>query len=159
MKVIKNGQPEEKSWTHLADEEPSQTGPCTVSLARWLQEKEELLKSPNAVGVRLSAADAPESLATDLDAISLIVLDMHPFTDGRPFTQARILRDKLGYPGEIRARGDFLRDQMFFLSRVGVDAFELPENVDLQDRLKAFEEFTVTYQAAADARRPVYTLR
>ena len=158
MKVIKNGQPVDKSWTHLTDDDPSQTGPCTVSLARWLLEKEQLLKSSSAVGVRLSAADAPESLATDLDAISLIVLDMHPFTDGRPFTQARILRD-FGYQGEIRARGDFLRDQMFFLSRVGVDAFEFPEDVDLQDRLKAFEEFTVTYQAAADARRPVHTLR
>ena len=158
MKVIKNGQPVDKSWTHLTDDDPSQTGPCTVSLARWLQEKEDLLKSSSGVGVRLSAADSPESLATDLDAISLIILDMHPFTDGRPFTQARILRD-FGYQGEIRARGDFLRDQMFFLSRVGVDAFEFPEDVDLQDRLKAFEEFTVTYQAAADARRPVHTLR
>lgn len=158
MKVIKNGQPVEKSWTHLTDEEPSQAEPCTVSLARWLLEKEQLLKSSSAVGVRLSAADAPESLATDLDSISLIVLDIHPFTDGRPFTQARILRD-IGYQGEIRARGDFLRDQMFFLSRVGVDAFEFPEDVDLQDRLKAFEEFTVTYQAAADSRRPVHTLR
>ena len=159
MQVIKNEQPVEGSWTHLGDEEPVKTSPCTVSLGRWLKEREELLRSPSPVGVRLSSADAPETLATDLQAIALIVLDMHPFADGRSFTQARIIRGQLGYSGELRVRGDFLRDQMFFLSRVGVDAFEFPDDVDIQDRLKAFQEFTVTYQAAADARQPVCSLR
>jgi len=159
MKVIKHGQSAESGWTHLAEEEPCRPGPCTVSLARWLKEKAELLHTATSVGVRLSAADAPETLANDLNEISLIVLDMGQFTDGRSFTQARIISERLGFTGELRVRGNFLRDQMFFLNRVGVDAFEFPEAIDLQDRLKAFQEFTVTYQAAADSRQPVYTMR
>ena len=84
---------------------------------------------------------------------------MATFTDGRAFSQARLLRDRHGYAGELRARGDFLRDQMFFLRRVGVDAFEFPEGTNLQDRLKAFEEFSVTYQAAVDNPEPLYRRR
>jgi uncharacterized protein (DUF934 family) len=159
MTVIKNGQPAASAWQHLADDEQPGGGPFTVNLTRWLESGKNLAELGQPVGVRLAAADDPEALAGDLAALSLIVLDMAAFTDGRPFSQARLLRDRYGYAGELRARGDFLRDQMFFLSRVGVDAFEFPEGTDLQDRLKAFAEFSVTYQAASDTPEPLYRRR
>lgn len=160
MSVIKNGLPVSDPWVHLDNEViPDGRNPFTVTLARWLGHKAELVTHGQPVGVRLAAADAPEALASDLDTLPLIVLDMHLFTDGRAFSQARLLRDRLDFTGEIRARGDFLRDQMYFLQRVGVDAFEFPEGSDLDDRLKAFSEFTVTYQAAADTAEPLYRRR
>lgn len=159
MTVIKNGHPVDSVWHHLEDEQSPGTRPYTVGLDRWQREKEDLIRHGLAVGVRLKPADPPELLADDLATLPLIVLDMSPFTDGRSFSQARILRDRLGYSGEIRVRGDFLRDQIFFLNRVGVNAFEFPEGTDLNERIKALQEFSVTYQAATDTKEPLYRHR
>ncbi len=160
MTVIKNGQiTTAHPWTHLPDGETPGTGPFTVSLARWLQDKAALAALGQPVGVRLSAADEPDALVGDLSQLPLIVIEMAAFTDGRAFTQARLLRERLGFAGEIRVIGDFLRDQMLFLARMGVDAFEFPEGTDLKDRLKAFDEFSLAYQPAADQQTPVPRLR
>ena len=159
MTVIKNGQTEESSWLHLDDEALPPNGAVTVSLERWLKDKAELSTRNDDVGVRLNAADSVEALADDLPSLSLVVLDMETFTDGRAFSQARLLRERFGFSGEIRARGDFLRDQMFFLNRVGVNEFEFPDETPLGDRLKAFNEFSVTYQSAADSPEPLYRRR
>lgn len=160
MTVIKNGEISRNLWVHIGDEDThAAEGSFTVSLARWQAEKASLAQCGNPVGVRLIATDEPEALADDLARLPLIVLDMNPFTDGRTFSQARLLRERMGYSGEIRVCGDFLRDQMFFLQRVGVDAFEFPEGIDLADRLKAFQEFSVTYQSAADNPVPLYRRR
>jgi uncharacterized protein (DUF934 family) len=159
MTIIKNGQTEASSWLHLADEPLPSNGEVTLSLERWLKDKTELSARDGEVGVRLNAADSVETLADDLASLSLVVLEMASFTDGRAFSQARLLRDRFGYSGEIRARGDFLRDQMFFLSRVGVNAFEFSDQTRLDDRLRAFNEFSVTYQSAADSPEPLYRRR
>ena len=159
MTIIKNGQTEASSWLHLGDEPLPSNGAVTLSLERWLKDKTELSARNGEVGVRLNAADSVETLADDLASLSLVVLDMASFTDGRAFSQARLLRDRFGYSGEIRARGDFLRDQMFFLSRVGVNAFEFSDQTRLDDRLRAFNEFSVTYQSAADSPEPLYRRR
>ena len=159
MTVIKDGAIAANGWTHVADGEALPAGAITVSLQRWQAEKAQLLPRRQTAGVRLMAADDPETLKDDLPHLGLIVLDMAAFSDGRVFSQARLLRERFGYTGELRARGDFLRDQMFFLARVGVNAFEFPGNTDLEDRLKAFQEFSVTYQAAADNREPLYRRR
>ena len=159
MTVIKNGQPADSAWLHLTDEALPATGALTVSLDRWLKEKAELGTRIEAVGVRLNACDSLDTLVQDVAALPIVVLDMEAFTDGRCFSQARLLRDRLGYTGELRARGDFLRDQMFFLSRVGVNSFEFAEDTPLEDRLKAFAEFSVTYQSASDTPEPLYRRR
>lgn len=159
MTVIKNGHPVDSVWRHLDDEETPETSSYTVGLERWQKDKDALIQHGLAVGVRLKPADSPELLAEDLATLPLIVLDMGPFTDGRSFSQARILRDRLGYAGEIRVRGDFLRDQIFFLNRVGVNAFEFPSGTDLNGPMKALQEFSVIYQAATDTKEPLYRRR
>ena len=160
MKVIKNGAMVEDQWTHLEDDSALNPGVCaTVTLGRL----ETLSENESSVAAKLGARIAPSEdvnrLAPYLSQLDLVVLAMNPFTDGRSFSQARILREQLGYRGEIRAKGDFLRDQMYALQRLGVDSFEFAEGTDLVDRLKAFTEFTVTYQAAQDEPQPLYRRR
>lgn len=159
MAIIKDGTIVGNDWRHVADDETLPEGNVSVSLQRWQSEKASLAGRNAPLGLRLAAADALEAIAADLTHFGIIVLDMAHFTDGRVFSQARLLRERYGYPGELRARGDFLRDQMFFLARVGVNAFEFPEATDLEDKLRAFGEFSVTYQAASDDPRPLYRRR
>lgn len=159
MAIIKDGGIVGDDWRHVEDGAALPEGKATVSLKRWQAEKADLAGRAAPLGIRMGPADAPEDLAGDLDRFALIVFDVAQFTDGRVFSQARLLRERYGYKGELRARGLFLRDQIFFLARVGVNAFEFPEGTDLEDMLHAFGEFTVTYQAAADIREPLYRRR
>lgn len=155
MALIKNGTVTEDAWRHLDEGEEAPAGdPITVSLERWKRDRASLGDRQGPLGVRLNPADPPEDLAPELDRFALIVLEMSPFTDGRVFSTARLLRERYGYQGELRVRGDFLRDQMLFLSRVGIDAFELAEGADPADLLRAFAEFSVAYQAPNDRVRP-----
>lgn len=150
MRIIKNGRIIENTWRHLGDDEDIDTGPCTVSWNRWRREREDLLgRRPAPLGVRLGAGDPADELAADLTYLSLIVLEFASLRDGRSFSQAQLLRERYGYTGEIRAKGDFIRDQIFFLSRVGVDAFELTDEGALAGALTALNDFSVTYQLAA----------
>lgn len=160
MAIIKDGSiVGGDEWRHVADDEALPEGNVTVSLKRWQAEKDTLAGRAAPLGLRLAAADSIESILGDLGRFGVIVFDMAHFTDGRVFTQARLLRERHGYQGELRARGDFLRDQMFFLHRMGVNAFEFPEGTDLDDRLVAFREFSVTYQTGADEPLPLYRRR
>ena len=159
MAIIKNGAIADNDWRHVADDEPLPEGGASVSLKRWKAEKNSLLGRKAPVGVRLAAGDAPEDIAGDLQRLGLIVLEMAHFADGRVFSTARLLRERHGFSGELRAKGDFLRDQMFYLARMGVDAFEFAEGVEPEDMLPVFGEFTVKYQAAADEPEPLYRRR
>jgi uncharacterized protein (DUF934 family) len=155
MQIIKDGALVDDAIRHLADDEAVVEGCYTVSLARWQKEKDSL--SP--AGVRLLGADSAAAIAEDLPRLPLVVLEFPAFTDGRNFSHARLLRERYGYQGEIRAYGHFLRDQVHFLSRVGVNAFEPGYEADLPAMLPALQEFSLQYQAAADQKPPVYRLR
>lgn len=159
MAIIKQGQVVPDEWRHVADDEALPAGKASISLQRWRAEKDNLDGHAAGLGLRLAAGDAPEDIAADLARFDLVVLEMAHFADGRVFSQARLLRERFGYVGELRARGDFLRDQMFYLARVGVDAFELAEGVDPAKLLPALTEFSVAYQAAVDNPVPLYRRR
>ena len=160
MVIIKNGEICQNEWRHLNDDEtPPPDGGITVSLKRWQAEKAEWLARGTPIGVRLESNNAVEELAKDLGHLHLVVLGFKPFTDGRNFSVARILRERFGFEGEIRAQGEFIRDQIFFLSRVGVNAFEFTSHEAAEQALPALREFTVKYQAAADVAEPLYRRR
>jgi uncharacterized protein (DUF934 family) len=160
MKIIKGGHIVEDHWTHLDDEHAPQAGSsATLSLDRLDSLADGERQGLSQLGVRIGPDEDVNRLKAHIQRIALVVLTMNPFTDGRSFSQARVLREQLGFQGEIRAAGDFLRDQMYYLHRLGVDSFEFAEGTDLQDRLKAFSEFTVTYQAAQDEPQPLYRRR
>ncbi|MFZ1860513.1 MAG: DUF934 domain-containing protein, partial [Candidatus Competibacter sp.] len=115
-----------------------------------------LLARDEPVGVRLpNTADVTE-LAEDLPKLAVVALEFPKFSDGRAYSQARLLRERFGYRGEIRAVGDVLRDQLFFMARSGFDAFELREDRSLEEALAAFGDFSESYQPAADQPQPLY---
>jgi uncharacterized protein (DUF934 family) len=158
MPLIKGGRFVADPWRHLADDEPVPEGArVTISHARWLKERDALAALPAQLGLRLPNDVAVAKLAGDLDRFALIVLTFPRFTDGRAYSQARLLRGRMGFTGELRADGDVLRDQLLFMRRCGFDAFAVAERALFEDWLHAFREIDVFYQPAED--RPASLLR
>jgi len=151
MPIIKDQQVSENTWTFVADDSPLTNGNISVSLKRWNQDKEQLLKHEGKIGIRLIPGDDVDGLSTeDLKTIDLVELEFPVFTDGRLFSLAQLVRSKHAYQGEIRAVGNFMSDQVFYLHRVGVDAFELSEAKDIEHALSALNDFSVRYQASTN---------
>lgn len=150
MKIIKDKQITEDNWTHIADSGEITTGNIIVSLSRWKEEKKKISTHQGNIGVRLSPSDTVEEIAGDLNTINAVVLDFPAFTDGRSFSQARILRSRYKFDGEIRAIGKFLPDQVFYLSRVGVNVFQLENPKELNLAFSLLSDFTVNYQQSSD---------
>lgn len=148
MKIIKDKQIIEDSWLHIADDAEIADGDITVSLSRWQKEATKLALHKGNVGVRLAPADIVEDIADDLQKISLVALEFPAFTDGRSFSQARLLRSRYGFDGEIRAIGSFMPDQVFYLSRVGVNSFQLSDDKETNTALSTMNDFTIKYQAS-----------
>lgn len=159
MQIIKDGKVVEDDLRHLADDEAPSGRRFTVSLKRWLKEKDQLKAAEELAGLRVDGNGSLAEIAADLPQFEIIVVEFSALADGRGFSLARLLRERHGYGGEIRARGDFIRDQVYFLARVGVNAFEPKEGVSPESLLPALTEFTVSYQAAADDARPLYRRR
>jgi uncharacterized protein (DUF934 family) len=111
------------------------------------------------VGVLLPGEAEPDAIADDLQDLAVIAIQFPVFRDGRGFSLARILRDRLGYQGELRAVGDVLRDQLFFMQRCGFNAFEPRADRCIEQALKGLTDFTVVYQADANEKRPIYRRR
>ncbi|HUR41716.1 MAG TPA: DUF934 domain-containing protein [Verrucomicrobiae bacterium] len=155
-------------WSHVEDEAalPS-SGKIIVSHTRWQADKATLAKRGD-VGISIPPTLDVATLAPDLPSLALIAL---PFNfiqpkpeggrtfDGRSYSQARLLRERFGYKGEIRAIGDIFRDSMHYAWRCGVNAFELAAGRDLDDALKGFDDFSTHYQAAADDPTPIFRRR
>lgn len=159
MHIIKDGEIVPDAWSHLPDDEPLKSGHTTVSLQRWLDERDTLLSSGKPIGLRVHGEDSPTQFCEDLARLPLICIDIPSMSDGRGFSLARLLRERYGFGGELRVRGDFIRDQMYFLARVGVNAFELPQDADLPGYLAALQDFTVKYQASTDEPLPLFRRR
>ncbi|MCK4840555.1 MAG: DUF934 domain-containing protein [Methylococcales bacterium] len=148
MKIIKDKQIIEDNWTHIADDAELTNGNITVSLSRW--NHEDLNNHQGKVGIRLLPADKVEDITDELNKIPLIVLEFPIFTDGRSFSHARLLRSRFNYKGEIRAIGSYMPDQVFYLSRVGVNAFQLEKPEELAVALSTMNDFTVKYQQSTN---------
>lgn len=161
-KIIKNTAIIEDQWTLLdADVELNaalNTQQPIVPLALWQAHKEQL-KAINPIGIWLEAEQEIESLLDDLEQFTVIALNFPVFTDGRHFSSARLLRERYAYSGEIRAIGDVLRDQLFFMQRCGFDAYALRSDRCPIDALKSLTELSVSYQAAYDQSLPLYRRR
>ena len=108
----------------------------------------ERAPSPDARVIRLEPGDDPASVAAELGSVARIEVSFPKFGDGRGFSIARLLRGRYGYRGELRAVGHITRDHLYFMERVGFDAFELREGEDAAEALAAFSTFSVPYQRA-----------
>lgn len=147
--LIEGGAVREDRWTLLRtaaslDELPQGVA-MIVPLAFWREHRDALLARGD-VGVWLAPADDPAVLATDVAALPLVAVDFPQFTDGRGYSHARLLRSRYGYKGELRAIGDIQRDQLYYLSQSGFDAFLIREGKDAHDALGSLSDFTDGYQ-------------
>jgi uncharacterized protein (DUF934 family) len=160
MPLIKGGVFVEDAYAAVADDAPlPATGPFVVTLARFKKDRDAILSRNVSIGIRLTSADSPESLAHDLQRISLVVLEFPYFKDGRAFSWARMLRARLGFNGEIRGSGHFLYDQIAFMNRSGFDAYEVPEGFALEQFRRALSEISAAYQPSIDGRKTIRDLR
>jgi uncharacterized protein (DUF934 family) len=152
MPLIKGGRFVTDPWRHLADDEavPTDVPRVTISWARWLKERDALAALPAELGLRFPNDLAVAKIADDLCRFTLIVLNFPKFTDGRAYSQARLLRGRYRFAGELRADGEVLRDQLLFMRRVGFDAFAVSERAHFENWLHAFREIDVFYQPAED---------
>jgi uncharacterized protein (DUF934 family) len=153
-KLIKNRAIVDDQWQLLREipVEGLPNGNVIVPLNYWLEQREALLKR-GAVGVWLGSDQPPAPLADDLTILPVIAIDFPLFMDGRGFSYGRTLREHFGYKGEVRAIGQFIRDQLYYLTRCGFDAFAL-ETSDPEAALASFDDFSSAYSAAIDQPLP-----
>jgi uncharacterized protein (DUF934 family) len=164
-KIIKHSNIIDDSWTvlRLADGETAESvqlpaGDVIVPLKVWHARKTELLARPQR-GVWLAPDEVAQDIAVDLSNLQVVAIDFPQFADGRGYSTAALLRGRFGWRGELRAIGDVLKDQLFYLSRVGFDAYAVREGKDLEDAAKALNDFSETYQAAVDEPLPLFRRR
>jgi uncharacterized protein (DUF934 family) len=136
-----------------------QSGDTIVPLALWLKHHEDFLAYPGKIGLWLDANEGPEAVSGDLSRFQLIAVNFPKFGDGRAYSIARLLRERYGYKGELRAIGDVLRDHLTFMAQCGFDAFALREDQDLQEALGAFDDFSDGYQTSALRPAPLFRRR
>ena len=172
-KLIKYRKPAADSWRRLDRDirrwvSPGEDGfvpdlprgaDLIVPLALWRLRRDDLLHHPGGVGVWLDAGDDLEAIAPDLDRLDVVAVNFPKFSDGRGFSTARLLRERYGFEGELRAVGDVIRDQLFYLERCGFDAFALRDDQDVALALAAFADLSEAYQPAVDQPVPLFRRR
>ena len=116
-------------------------------------------RSPDEKVLRLEPADDPAKVAGELATASRVEVNFPKFGDGRGFSIGRLLRERYGYKGELRAVGQITRDHLFFLESCGFDAFELRDGEDAAEALAAFDDFSESYQASPARPTPLFRRR
>ena len=160
--IIKNKTIRDDDWTVLrleGNDTPHDVvvpnGKIIVPLKVWLAQR-DAPQARRELGVWLASDERAENLKNDIEKFSVIAVDFPKFADGRGYSIAHHLRTRLGYTGELRAIGDVLRDQMFYMQRVGFDAFAARADKDIHEALKGLSDFSLTYQASSDEKLPMF---
>lgn len=134
-------------------------GPVIVSLDQWHAQRDALLARGTPLGIRLHSDQSPELIAADLEHFAVVALEFPKFRDGRAYSYARLLRERYRYRGELRAVGEVLLEQLFFMVRTGFDAFDLQADDPLGAYRTALADFSVWYQPTGDGRATAMQLR
>jgi uncharacterized protein (DUF934 family) len=164
-KLIKDGAIVENTWELIAKPEGDAAeavvpaGQVIVPLSVWVAQKAQL-QARTDVGVWLDSDETADSISDDLHHFPLIGVNFPGFMDGRAFSTARTLRERYKFKGELRAVGHFIRDQLCYLRRCGVNAFAFanPET-DLDVAIKSLDDFNEYYQASVDQPLPLFRRR
>lgn len=162
MKVIKENGIQEDDWillSELTQDDELPDGDLILPFNFWKEKQAACKQRDGNTAVLINGDNNISELADHLDQFQLIALDFPAFKDGRCYSHARLLRDRYGYAGDIRAVGDVLRDQLFYMKRCGISSFAIREDKDFEDALKALKDFSVTYQGASDENLPLYKIR
>lgn len=162
MRVIKNMEILEDNWKLITD--PAEASikndeDVIVPYKYWSANRDQFLSHTGQLSVCLEGDDLIEDLADDLDSFTMITLSFPLYKDGRCYSHARLLRERYGFDGEIRAVGDVLRDQLYYMKRCGINAYQLTEDSDYEQALNSLSDFSLVYQGAADDVVPVAKTR
>jgi uncharacterized protein (DUF934 family) len=153
MPLVKNARITTDLFVHVTDgAELPGDGAILVSAARFLEDPEAVLKHAGKVGVVWPNNRDLDHLVPYLDRLAAVALVFPSFRDGRAYSQARLLRERHGYDGEMRATGQVLRDQFVFMSRAGFDAFEVKKDADADAFAETMKRYSVFYQPTGDGR-------
>ncbi|MDB3967334.1 DUF934 domain-containing protein [Porticoccaceae bacterium] len=158
--LLKDGQVTDNTWTLVAEDAAElPAGDILVPLNLWQQQGSELAQHGGTVGVWLVGNEEIETVAELLIMAPVVAIKFPKFVDGRGFSMARLLRERYGYRGEIRAIGEIIRDQLYLLQRCGFNAFEFGAEVDLAEARKSLADFSDAYQVAVDQPVPLFKRR
>ncbi|MEZ5925118.1 MAG: DUF934 domain-containing protein [Hyphomicrobiaceae bacterium] len=146
MPLIRNGAYVEDGWTRIEGEAPLPDGGDVLIDWSRLKEDASLRVFDGRLGVHLPNTVDANELAPFVNRLALVAFEFPSFTDGRAFSQARVLRHQLGFPGEIRATGNPKADQGAYLIRCGIDTFEIRGMQPLETWRAAIGSVTRVYQ-------------
>lgn len=159
--LIKDGKPASDDWTVIDKDAEAGSEQLTAQIAEgkslilplklWL----EFGRQQDSCGVWLDSDDSVDALDGCCDKLPVIAINFPGFADGRGYSLARQVRDKLGYQGDLRAIGDVLKDQLFYYQRVGFTSFLIREDRNAEQAANGLNDFSLVYQSAADERVPV----
>jgi uncharacterized protein (DUF934 family) len=153
-RLLRDGLIVEDDWFYRAEGQDNPAAALILTLAEWQSERDTWIARGARLGVALLPAHRLEQLAADLPRFSLIACAFPGPSEGRGYTQARLLREHWKFSGELRATGHVRRDQLFFMARCGFNSFELAD-ADLQDAYTALSTFSRAYQPSNDAGLPL----
>ena len=152
MPLVKQGRIATDVFVHVAEgAELPGDGAVLVSAARFLEDPEALLRR-GKLGVIWPNNRDVDDIVPYLDRLAVVALVFPTFRDGRAYSQARLLRERYGYDGELRATGQVLRDQFVFMLRAGFDAFEVKKDSDAEAFASTAKRYSVFYQPTGDGR-------
>jgi uncharacterized protein (DUF934 family) len=153
MPLVKGGKITSDTLVHVADDaEIPVDGAILISAARFLEDPEGLSRRVARTGVIWPNNRDVDDLVPYLDRLAVIALMFPTFRDGRAYSQARLLRERHGFKGELRATGQVLRDQFVFMLRAGFDAFEVKKQSDAEAFAATVKRYSVFYQPTGDGR-------
>jgi uncharacterized protein (DUF934 family) len=152
MRLVKAGAIVADDFARVADDDPLAGGAILVSASRLLADGDALFAPNRPVGVIWPNNRELDELAAFLPRIRCVALVFPNFRDGRAYSQARLLRERYAYRGELRATGQVLRDQFVFMLRAGFDTFEVLKDADADAFAETARRYTVFYQPTGDGR-------
>ncbi len=163
--LIRDGAVVRDNWTVVARPVKDEaitlppTSQIIVPLEIWQAERNALIARGEPLGVWIDSDQDPSALANDVHLFSVIAINFPAFKDGRGYSSAVLVRERLHYRGELRAIGDILRDQLFYLRRVGFNAFAVRADRNIDDALHGLTDFSESYQGAVDQPSPLFRRR
>jgi uncharacterized protein (DUF934 family) len=159
-RLIRDNQVVEDEWTQLAAgaDIPANTDKLLIAASDWPQRREQLPRG-DKVGVWIDGDGDIEGISADLKTFDVLAINFPVFSDGRGYSLARLLRQRYHFQGELRAIGDVLPDQLYYMRRCGFDAFALRADRDPETALDALKPFSESYQAASDQPLPLFRRR
>lgn len=161
-KLTSDGTLTDDNWILLPKEDvfdpASTSGP---TLIHWSVARQHLeaFEAENNIGIWIDTESSEESLESLPLQVPVIAIHIPAFTDGRGFSLARMLREQKEFAGEIRAVGNYMQDQLFYMRRCGFDAFIIDDNANVESMRRSLQDFSDSYQAAVDQPNPLFRRR